>query len=1251
MWFGTDGSVSRYDGETFTGLTTKDGLANNWVGSIHQDRDGVMWFGTWGGVSRYDGETFTTLTATDGLADNRVSSIQQDRDGVMWFGTWGSGVSRHDGETFTTLTTEDGLAHNEVGSIHQDRDGVMWFGTGGGVSRHDGETFTTLTTEDGLAHNRVTSIHQDRDGVMWFGTGGGGVSRHDGETFTTLTTEDGLAHNEVGSIHQDREGVMWFGTGGGVSRYDGETFTTLTTEDGLAHNEVGSIHQDREGVMWFGTWGGGVSRHDGETFITLTTENGLAHNRVKSVHQDRDGMMWFGTWGGGVSRYDGETFTALTVEDGLARNSVESIKQDRDGLMWFGTMGGGVSRHDGETFTTLTVEDGLADNKVTSIHQDRDGMMWFGTWDGGVSRYDGETFTTLTTADGLAHNRVTSIHQDRDGVMWFGTWGGVSRHDGERFTTLTVEDGLAHNGVTSIHQDRDGVMWFGTWGGVSRYDGETFTTLTVEDGLADNRVWSIHQDREGVMWFGTLGGGVSRYNGEFWTSLDTRDLGIGKNLRLNEVRQIYQNSDGVFWLGTPEGLIRYVPGTVGPHVQIVSVETNQIYTDLTAIPSFTTGTRVTTEYSAIDFKTLPEKRQYRLRFLNQSGETEMDWYITREGAFDYTFKKAGRYTFEVIAIDRDLNYSEPATIVLKVVPPWYLNGWIAIPSGGTIVALLIASIFFGLRYYTQRGETQRVQAQMFEQEREAREVVEAKNSELEIARDAAESANRAKSTFLANMSHEIRTPMNAVLGYAQLLQRDRDLQMPQREKVEIIERSGNHLLGMINEILDLSRIEVGRVELQNIDFDLTALIDELSVMFALRCEQDGLDWKVEWQPEGRASGPDRSGFSPRSNLPQSIGEGMEGREEGKEKPDVLPVSRLLVNGDEGKLRGVLINLLGNAVKFTDEGSVTLRIGECVDQEDRGMEGEGITHHVSRFTFAVIDTGVGISPEDQSVIFEPFQRGEEATTGGTGLGLAIAQKQVQLMDGELEVTSEPGVGSCFFFTVALEPATGAVETPSIEVVAPVAHLAAGYSVKVLIADDVRENRDILAEMLSGIGCEVVLAENGSQAVEMFRAHRPEIALLDIRMPVMSGLEAARQIREEFEREGERVKLVAISASTFAHERERYLSAGFDAFVSKPFRAEQVYQCLASLLGVEYEYEAASAPEAAALDFSDVPLAEPLFSQLKRAAELYSQTEFEGYLGEVGELGGAGQQFAEHLRALSQNNEMDRILEILSGIKRE
>jgi len=272
-----------------------------------------------------------------------------------------------------------------------------------------------------------------------------------------------------------------------------------------------------------------------------------------------------------------------------------------------------------------------------------------------------------------------------------------------------------------------------------------------------------------------------------------------------------------------------------------------------------------------------------------------------------------------------------------------------------------------------------------------------------------------------------------------------------------------------------------------------------------------------------------------------------------------------------------------------------------------------------------------------------------------------------MGGSLAFESEPGKGSRFFFTLPLMPASREIPHPSVLTTKKVAHLAKGYSVKALVVDDMRENREVLSQILDEIGVEVITAENGLQAIEQVRAHQPDIVFMDIRMPVMDGMEAARQILTAFEPEKEEnepttpsasntsprpPKLVAISASAFAHEQERYVAGGFDAFIAKPLLADEIYAWMASLLPIEYAYEAEQEPEPeSAKDFANIPLSEDLLSRLMDAASRSSSTRMNHALDEVSQLGPSGHQFAEHLRRLFQGLEIDAILEILSEIERK
>ena len=700
LWFGTDGGgISRYDGDKFVNFTTDAGLISNSVWAIHQDRAGFLWFGTDGGISRYDGDKFVNFTIDDGLISNSVWAIHQDREGGFWFGTDG-GVSQYDGENFINFTTTDGLANNFVSAIHQDREGGLWFGTNGGIFQYDGDKFINLTTDDGLADNFVRAIHQDREGGLWFGTNGG-ISRYDGDKFINLTTDDGLADNSVWVIHQDREGFLWFGTWpDGISRYDGDKFINFTTNTGFIANYVRAIHQDREGFLWFGSTGQGLSQYDSSGFINFTTADGLASNTVYTIYRDREGFIWFGT-DSGISQYDGDKFINFTTDDGLVQNDVISIYQDREGFHWFGTQDDGVSHYNGNQFVNYTTNEGLANNSVWAIHQDREGRLWFGT-NGGISQYDGDKFVNFTTNDGLAQNRVTSIYEDHDGFLWFGTQGGgVSRYDGNQFVNFTVNNGLVANTVWTIYQDRDGFLWFGTLGGrgVSRYDGDRFVNFTTNEGLTQNDVISIYEDRDGFLWFGTDSGGVSRYDGTSWMALDTRD-----GLINNQVLGICQDSDGKLWFATLEGVSQYNPNRIPPRARIVSVQNDNTSAPagpLSTIKDITTDTRVTIKYSSIDFKTVKEKRQYRVRIK----EIDADWRKpTLSDTFNISFDKPGTYTFEVVAIDRDLNYSAPASLTLTVILPWYQNGWILYPLGGAIVGLILFCGILAHRYYHQRQQ-------------------------------------------------------------------------------------------------------------------------------------------------------------------------------------------------------------------------------------------------------------------------------------------------------------------------------------------------------------------------------------------------------------------------------------------------------------------------------------------------------------------------------------------------------------------
>jgi signal transduction histidine kinase/DNA-binding response OmpR family regulator len=386
-----------------------------------------------------------------------------------------------------------------------------------------------------------------------------------------------------------------------------------------------------------------------------------------------------------------------------------------------------------------------------------------------------------------------------------------------------------------------------------------------------------------------------------------------------------------------------------------------------------------------------------------------------------------------------------------------------------------------------------------------------KTKEAEDARTVAETANRAKSEFLAQMSHELRTPLNGILGYAQILKREKSLSSAQRDGVSIIERSGNHLLNLINEILDLSKIESRKMELVSDNFSLRDLITDITEMIKVRAQNSPIAFRVE-------------------------------------ETTPLPTG---VCGDEKRLRQVLINLLGNAVKFTEKGSVTFRIRQR-------------SEHLH---FEIEDTGVGIPAEKLEEIFLPFHQVGDSRKfiEGTGLGLAISQRLVLMMGGTLAVKSTIGVGSVFSFEVSLPEVKGFAGERKAKEKEVVGYRGPRRSV--MVVDDRPENRSIIGEMLKPLGFTVIEAESGEACLALAPESKPDFVLMDLMMPGIDGYETTRRLRKV---DG-KVPILASSASVFIFNQNESIEAGCNDFLSKPVRHEQLIEMLTKYLRPDWIYE--------------------------------------------------------------------------------
>ncbi len=405
--------------------------------------------------------------------------------------------------------------------------------------------------------------------------------------------------------------------------------------------------------------------------------------------------------------------------------------------------------------------------------------------------------------------------------------------------------------------------------------------------------------------------------------------------------------------------------------------------------------------------------------------------------------------------------------------------------------------------------------------------------ELESAKEAAVAANRAKSAFLANMSHELRTPLNAILGFVQLMSHSQTLPDEHRENLSVINRSGEHLLAMINDVLDMAKVESGRATLNQVNFNLIRLLDDLIAMFQVKADVKNISLSVECAPD----------------VPQ------------------------YARADDLKLRQVLINLISNAIKFTESGSVTLRVAVERGASEADEEGENpdapSPAHI-RLVFEVSDTGCGIPKQELESIFQPFVQAKRGRAGreGTGLGLSISRKFVQLMGGTLTANSEVGVGSTFKFDIkAIATERGSSAKPSQR---PVGLQPNQPCYRILIADDSWDNRQLLVKLLSPFGFEVKEASNGAEAIAIWHAWEPHLIWMDMRMPVMDGFQATKRIKATAK--GRRTAVIALSASTFEQESRVTQKAGCDDFLRKPFREAEIFEIMNKYIGVQYVWEA-------------------------------------------------------------------------------
>ncbi len=1162
IWVATNGGLSRWNPDRgFKNYTTKDGLVDNRVLSLAVDSEGDIWCGTRNGLSRWDGSKFYNFAKSDGLPIARIDALLYDHNGRMWVGT-DVGLYYFERNRFKPFSDKN-LQNQRIYEISQDSQQRLWIGLNDGVVGYSGtEQVAEYTSEDGLTGLPVSAICAGRDGVIWVGTMAGVAMISDGKV-QFITTANGLPFYNVSTILEDREGIIWLGGFGGVTKFVGRAFTNYTTADGLISNNVRPILRDQHGFLWVGTLGG-LSRFDGNTWRNFTVEDGLNNNNILCTLEDSKGILWVSNRDG-LNYFDGQRF--FDEPEISQKGRVNYIAEDSSYALWCSVQDVGLFKRGDNGYKRMQAPGQTFSNARLLV--DHQGNVW-ASGDRGLSRWDGRSWETFTTSEGLADKEPYFLCKDRQGVIWFGYHSsrGVTSYDGVRFKTYTTAEGLFNDAVYSLGVARNNNLWIGTARGVDRFDGKVFINYGTAEGYAshESNAGGFFADYDGTLWFGTSEG-LSHYDPRFDLSLGEppsvkiHSLTLGNTtINLDSIATMaYSHNElqahiaPLSYINEKRLSIRYrLRGYDERWKTLVGYEINYSYIppgsytlevqgrkykqrwSEPATVSFVIkppywrtwwfgllviliiGTLVTSIFKYRVYKIQSRNRRLKQTVAERTAELEQqntqleNTLAARMRAEEETQKFVslvenssdfiGMATLDgkVIYINesgrRLVGLESPEEVLSTTIPDYHPretsenlhdNVLPAVINTGHWVGeghlchfktakLIDVHMSIFLVRHPQNGQPLCIATVQ-------RDITERKRAEKAIqkAKEAAVAANLAKSEFLANMSHEIRTPLNAVIGMTELTL-DTELDSEQREFLGVVQSSSESLLSLINDILDFSKIEAGQMELEEVAFDLREAVEGVFDIFSVSAEAKGLELLCYVDPD-------------------------------------LP-SRVI--GDPTRLRQVLVNLAGNSIKFTEVGEVAIKVEPIKDSAKKAAKETRLGLH-----FMVSDTGMGLSSEQQTKIFEKFSQADSSTTrkfGGTGLGLNISKSLIEIMGGRMWLESKQGTGSTFQFSLELSIANG-------KTVSSIKYTYPDFKdVSVLIVDDNRTNRFILNKTLSNWEFVIHEAASGAEALSLLKSFGRNINLiiLDHQMPEMDGVAVARAIRKESKLE--HIKIIMLSS---------------------------------------------------------------------------------------------------------------------------